>query len=85
MNKDMMQRPHLLVCHEVDRRWLRHRHKSFWRWILELGEIKPDAIKIIQTSDYNNEHRMCEGETVMKWRYDKIWLPIIVKKLKKLR
>ena len=65
-----IKQPHILVCHEVQRQWFSHRYKSFWRWILELGEIKPDAIKVVQTSDYDKKHKMCTGDIINKWRFD---------------
>lgn len=66
-----IKQPHILVCHEVQRQWSSHQYKSFWRWILELGEIKPRAIEVIQTSEYDNKHRMCTGDPINRWRYDR--------------
>lgn len=71
MGKNIMQRPHILVCHEVQRQWSSHRLKGFWQWLIELGEIKPAVVDIIQTKDYDKKYKMCTGDTINRWRYDK--------------
>ena len=67
---EIMQRPHILVFNEVQRQWSSHRLKGFFQWLIELGEIKPVAIDIIQTEDYDKKYKMCTGKTLNRWRYD---------------
>ena len=67
----IMQRPHILVYNEVQRQWSSHRLKGFFQWLIELGEMKPAAIDIIRTEDYDKKYKMCTGKTLNRWIYDK--------------
>lgn len=62
--------PHILVLNEVRMRWTNLHAKSFFQRLIELGEVKPDAIDIIQTDDYDRKCKICIGEKINRWIYD---------------
>lgn len=61
---------HILILNEVQQRWWYFRTRSILQKLMELGEIKPKAIDIIQTENYDERTNLCKGRTLNKWRYD---------------
>ena len=74
---EMMQKPHKLVLDKVQKKWLSKRPKGFWSRLLELGEIKPVAIEIVQTASVDKGFKFCTGETLNRWRYNDAGLQLL--------
>jgi hypothetical protein len=52
-------------------RWSNLQQKSVFRRLIEFGEIKPVAIDIIQTDGYDKKCKICIGEKINRWVYDR--------------
>jgi len=74
---EIMPHPHKLVLDRVRKKWASERSKGFFRKLLELGEIKPVAIEIVQTDSLDERTKLCTGETLNRWRYDDAGLQLL--------
>jgi len=74
---EFMKKPHEFVFDKVQRKWANKRSKGFWQKLLELGEIKPVAIEIVQTDSLDERTKLCTGETLNRWIYDNTGLQLL--------